>query len=431
MALPAAAYPDVRAPEAGGPAPASPLDAYSQGDFYFATEGGVLLASGGGAVAAEVSAAESSPAVREVLRGRTDGDGRPARVVGAVPFDTRRPAHLVLPDRVRTAPAALSRRPDAPQRPHHADGNDLGRRKAIRTTEIPSPDGHMEAVEAALEAMRSDPELRKLVIARTMRLRGDGPVDPVRVLDALRRRHPEAYTFAARMPSGADDAGGAAGRGTAHARTMVGASPELLASRRGERVRSCPLAGSAARSIDPDEDRRRAELLQASAKDQVEHAIVVEAIADALAPLCATLVVPPRPILVSTPTMWHLATPISGTVADPEITSLDLALALHPTPAICGTPTDRARDRIDGIEAFDRGFYSGFVGWCDADGDGEWAIAIRCAELAGPTARLYAGGGIVPGSDPAAELAETTAKFRTMLDAVGEAMEPDPALRTG
>src|SRR5699024_9201057 len=117
----------------------------------------------------------------------------------------------------------------------------------------------------------------------TLQLRGDGALDPVRVLDALLRRHPEAYTFAARMPSAAAGTAGAAGPGRPFARTMVGASPELLASRRGERVRSCPLAGSAARSSDPDEDRRRAERLQASAKDQVEHAIVVEAIAAALA----------------------------------------------------------------------------------------------------------------------------------------------------
>lgn len=431
MALPAAAYPDVRTPAGEGPAPATLLDAYSQGDFYFATENGVLVGEGGGAVAADVSAAESAPAVRGLLHGRSDADGRPARVVGAVPFDVRRPAHLVLPDRVRTAPAADARRDETADRPQPSDGSGHAGRNGLRTTEIPSPDVHMAAVEAALDAMRADPELRKLVIARTLQLRGYGALDPVRVLDALLRRHPEAYTFAARMPSAAVGTTGAAGPGRPLARTMVGASPELLASRRGERVRSCPLAGSAARSSDPDEDRRRAERLQASAKDQVEHAIVVEAIAAALAPLCRTLTVPPRPILVSTPTMWHLATPISGTVADPDTTSLDLALALHPTPAICGTPTDRARDMIGGIESFDRGFYSGFVGWCDAEGDGEWAIAIRCAELEGPTARLFAGGGIVPGSDPAAELAETSAKFRTMLDAVGAAAEPGPALRTG
>nr|BFE82385.1 hypothetical protein GCM10020093_049860 [Planobispora longispora] len=202
-------------------------------------------------------------------------------------------------------------------------------------------------------------------------------------------------------------------------RTLIGASPELLVSRRGRTVISNPLAGSAARSADPAEDRRRAAALAASAKDLHEHRLVVEAVADALAPYCADLDVPNGPELTSTETMWHLSTRVTGVLRDPDTPVLALAAALHPTPAVCGTPRLRARRAIEELEPFDRGFYTGLVGWTDAAGDGEWAVTIRCAEAAGRMLRLYAGAGIVPGSDPDKELAETSAKFRTMLRALG------------
>ncbi len=141
--------------------------------------------------------------------------------------------------------------------------------------------------------------------------------------------------------------------------------------------------------------------------------------AEALRPYCRTLSAPTRPRLVSTPTMWHLGTTITGELADPDVTALHLAAALHPTPAICGTPTDSARRLVTELERFDRGYYAGAVGWTNADGDGEWAVSIRCAEVAEHSLRLYAGGGIVPESDPEAELEETSAKFATLLRAMG------------
>ncbi|WP_182358082.1 isochorismate synthase [Tomitella gaofuii] len=395
----------------------APLDAYAPGDFYFSAGGRAMLGSGGVAVAAGVPAAVCADAVRAALRDAPRTGARPPRVVGAIPFDTERPAHLSIPERLRTVDSSgggvASAGADGDRVAMGVGAASAGDAPApCEVTAVPSPDDHMAAVGEALSVMHRAPELHKLVLARTLHLRPDGAVDPGSVLRVLARRHPGAYTFAADLPAARD--GGP--------RTLVGASPELLASRHGDVVRSCPLAGSAARSDDPAEDRRRAEALQASAKDQVEHAIVVDAIAEALRPLCGGLDVPVRPRLVATPTMWHLATPIAGTVADRSVTALDLALALHPTPAICGAPTAAARAEIGRIETFDRGFYSGFVGWCDADGDGEWAIAIRCAEVDADGARLFAGGGIVAGSDPAAELAETSAKFRTMIDAVDQAV---------
>lgn len=117
--------------------------------------------------------------------------------------------------------------------------------------------------------------------------------------------------------------------------------------------------------------------------------------------------------------MWHLSTVIKGELLDAEVSSLDLAVALQPTPAVCGAPTEKARQAISEIEPFDRGFFTGMVGWCDADGDGEWVVTIRCAEANGQSLRLFAGAGVVGESKPEEELAETGAKFQTMLRAMG------------
>jgi isochorismate synthase len=171
-----------------------------------------------------------------------------------------------------------------------------------------------------------------------------------------------------------------------------------------------------ARLADPDADAAQARELLASTKNLDEHAFVIEWIREILGPVCAELNIPDGPELISTHEVCHLATPITGRLRDPATSALDLALLLHPTPAVCGTPTDLALDTITHLEE-DRGFYGGAVGWCDAQGDGEWIVAIRCAELSadGHSVRAFAGGGIVAASDPNAELDETTAKLRTLL----------------
>jgi isochorismate synthase len=219
---------------------------------------------------------------------------------------------------------------------------------------------------------------------------------------------PEAYTFVVPL------SGGEAGP----RRSFVGASPELLLSRRGREVRSNPLAGSAPRSGDPAEDRANAEALSCSSKDREEHEIVVEAVADTLRPICTELTWDPEPVLRETPNVWHLSTRFHGVLTDAAPSALDLVAALHPTPAVGGTPRDVALDAISDLEPFDRGRYAGPVGWMDAHGDGEWAIALRCAELRGDRAILYAGAGIVAGSEPDDEVDETERKFRAFLDAL-------------
>ena len=271
----------------------------------------------------------------------------------------------------------------------------------LQLAPVPTPDGYRAAVADVVERIRGS-DLRKVVLARTIEVSAGRPLDPRTLVHRLRAIDPHAYVFGAPTDRG----------------VIVGASPELLVSRRGREVRSNPLAGSAARSGDPDEDRANADALASSSKDREEHAIVVDAVAETLQPLCESLTWDPEPVLRETPNVWHLSTSFRGTLRDPAPTALDLVAALHPTPAIAGTPTDAALAVVDELEPFERGRYAGPVGWVDAEGDGEWAIALRCAELRGDRATLFAGAGIVADSDPSLEVDETERKFRAFLDAL-------------
>ncbi len=310
-----------------------------------------------------------------------------ARVVGALPFDHREPAALHVVDAVEHA-GPIADLVAAPVSVLACDA---------RT--VPVPRRYVAAVAEAVRRIRAG-EIEKVVLARTLELVGDRPVALPALLTRLAARNTHGYTFAVALPGG---------------RTLMGASPELLVSREGGLLRANPLAGSLPRSADPAEDRRRAEALMASSKDLAEHRVVVEAVAEALRPFCPHLNVPAQPSLLTTQRMWHLSTEITGrTDAD----ALTLALALHPTPAVCGSPRLRAQQLIEVLEPFDRGFYSGALGWSNAQGDGEWVVSLRCAEVAGATMRLFAGAGVVGDSTPEGELAETGAKLRTMLDAL-------------
>nr|WP_051830728.1 MULTISPECIES: isochorismate synthase DhbC [Streptomyces] len=391
------------APAAGGPdhtvigAASGLLGQYraASGEAFLASPTRTLLTSG---VHARVPQDGRPLPVRvaETLAaaGRT-GVERPL-VVGAVAFDRESRVELAVPEWVRTAGAL---RDD----PLIALPAPPAQQVDWRIRPVPEPQAYGAGVAAAVERLRGG-ELSKVVLARTLELSAAEPLDLPAILQRLARRDPGGYTFA--VPAG----GG---------RTLIGASPELLLARRGTAVLANPLAGSVPRSVDLGEDVRRAAALLESPKDLHEHAVVVDAIREALAPYCRTLAVPERPTLVRTAAMWHLATTISGELADPAVSALELACALHPTPAVCGTPTDVARRVIDEVEPFDRGLYTGMVGWGDAAGDGEWVVTIRCAEADEKTLRVYAGAGVVDRSEPAAELAETSAKFRTFLDAAG------------
>jgi menaquinone-specific isochorismate synthase len=205
---------------------------------------------------------------------------------------------------------------------------------------------------------------------------------------------------------------------------MVGATPELLIRREDTEISALVLAGTNPRGSDAAEDEALGAALLASAKNTEEHAYAATGVRETLAPLCDQLAADPSPFLLRLANVQHLATAVTGRLAaagnghPARPSALALAAALHPTAAVCGTPTEVAMELIRELEGMDRARYAGPVGWVDARGNGEWGIALRCAEIDGRRARLFAGGGIVAGSDPAAELAEAQAKFRPMQDAL-------------
>lgn len=280
----------------------------------------------------------------------------------------------------------------------------------------PSPALYAASVAHALRIMdRRDnaDALNKVVLARTLAVESDRPFSPSRIFQRI-AQDTSVTGFQVMLP---DDPKQAPWTG----RALIGATPELLLAKAGGRITSHPLAGSARRSSDGAADAQARDALAASDKDRREHAIVVEYILDMLAPHCTALSCPDGTSVTSTRSMWHLGTLIEGELRDADTPSVLLAARLHPTPAVCGLPCARAAGLIRQLEPVDRDFYAGAVGWSDLTqgGDGAWYVAIRCADICGPYARLYAGAGIVPGSDPVAETAETGAKFGAMLRILG------------
>ncbi|ASS65351.1 MULTISPECIES: isochorismate synthase DhbC [unclassified Paenibacillus] len=388
------------------------LENYQPGQsFFLATPQATWLAQGTLAVLPNEAGYDElatlpERASRLLAQLKQDGRRLPM-LVGAVPFDPRQAAHLVVPLTVRKL-EKLNLDPHAPLR------TPLGGSFTIEP--IPAPEAYAAGASKAIERMRAG-EVDKIVLARTLKLASQQPIRLKELLHNLAQHNTLGYTFAVDLPGRTENAAGSAA--PARARTLIGASPEMLVARTGTHVYVNPLAGSAPRSPDAAEDRKQAQALLASPKDLREHGLVIEAVAQALQPFCRKLEIPEKPSLVSTEAMWHLSTEIRGELEDPGMTSLALAIALHPTPAVCGSPTGLAMESIYELEPFDRGFYAGLVGWCDADGDGEWIIALRCALAESHSLQLYAGAGVVAESSAEAELRETSAKFRTMLRAMG------------
>jgi len=261
------------------------------------------------------------------------------------------------------------------------------------------PVGRYRGVVAeAVHRMRAG-ELDKAALAHDLLAIGEAPLDGRFLLARLARRYPTCWSFAVDG--------------------LVGATPELLVRRVAGTVQSRVLAGTAWPGA--GDDHLAAQLL-GSVKDRREHALAVDSLADALRPLCAELKVPPVPDVIALHNVSHLASDVSGTLpVDDPATLLRLAEAVHPTAAVGGTPRAAAVALIAELEGMDRGRYAGPVGWVDADGDGELGIALRCAQLDGPVARLFAGCGVVADSDPDTEVREAAAK----LVAVRDALETD------
>ncbi len=259
--------------------------------------------------------------------------------------------------------------------------------------------GYERAVAAAVDRIAGG-TLDKVVLARDLAVSTAHDLDPRALLTPLSRTYPSCWTFAIDG--------------------LIGATPELLVRRTGDHVVSRVLAGTTPRGSDAVVDAQHAADLLASDKDRVEHELAVRSVSESLGPFCSDLVVPRAPEVVRLANVQHLQTDITGRLANGE-SALDLAAALHPTAAVCGTPTGRARSIIRELEEMDRGRYAGPVGWIDSRGDGAFGIALRCAQLDPDDARslrMYAGCGIVEGSVPADELAESQTKLLAMRDAL-------------
>jgi menaquinone-specific isochorismate synthase len=260
-----------------------------------------------------------------------------------------------------------------------------------------SRSGFKAAVEKALGFI-SDGRVEKVVLARDLAAPLADGFDLRDPLVALAKTYPSCWVYSVDG--------------------MIGASPELLVRVSHGQVSARVLAGTAARGTDPNVDQAIGEALANSSKNLAEHRFAVDSMVRALEPFCDHVDADEVPFSLSLPNVWHLASDVHG-VLSAEATVLDLAAAIHPTAAVAGTPRAEALEVIAELEPFDRGRYAGPVGWIGADGDGEWAIALRGAQIEGASIRAFAGCGIVAGSEPDSEATETDLKFRPITDSLG------------
>lgn len=355
----------------------------------------------------ELGAIESTDSVR------LPGTG--AIAFGSLPFEVDAPANLVVPEvivgkapdgnRWLTVIAPASAIDEAMHTARQRIASLGATTTADPATEASSfeisptvaPDEWCASVAQVRDHIRAG-KARKVVLAREVVVRSDEKIDVATVLARLRAMFAGCTVFSIDG--------------------FVGASPELLVARVGDLVRSHPLAGTAPRSTDADTDAALAAALLASSKDLEEHRITIDMVHDTLLPFCSYLDEEAEPSIVSVANVQHLGTMVEGRLSSPPASVMELLAVLHPTPAVCGDPRDVALEMIGEHEPVSRGRYAGPVGWVDAAGNGEWAVAIRSAEIDGRTARLFAGVGVVADSDPAAELAETRAKFQALLAAI-------------
>ncbi|PWJ24073.1 isochorismate synthase [Branchiibius hedensis] len=331
--------------------------------------GAGLVAFGSFAFAAD-SASPSTLIVPRVIVGRRGGLAWVTTISGSLeqPPSPREQPIAVRPANLQTRPGALDE------------------------------DGWAQAIGVAVQRISAG-DLDKVVMARDVFITGQEPLDARWLLERLSTSYRKTWTFSVDR--------------------LIGATPEMLVRREKALVTSRILAGTIQRTGDDEHDLALAASLARSSKDLEEHEYAVRSVAEALDAHCSSMNVPEAPFVLHLPNVMHLATDVAGVLSDSS-SSLALAAALHPSAAVCGTPTWKAREVIADLEQMDRGRYAGPVGWIDSSGDGEWGIALRCGQIQGDpaTIRLFAGCGIVAGSDPQDEVAESNAKLRPMLSAL-------------
>jgi menaquinone-specific isochorismate synthase len=384
------------------------LNDVAGGDGYLFVRDGVGFAGRG--VAARVPVDEAVSFLASIDHDDRVGDTPGPIALGAIPFLPGSPAELVVPELI-VGKDATGRTWQTTVGPPHTDGashDALGARHGShRLGEVGSysiragveVERYLAAVTAARDAVREG-RMAKAVIARPIVIESDRPIDEHAVLLRLKASFGSSYRFSIDG--------------------FIGASPELLVGVDGDIVRSHPLAGTTRTTGDPELDAKLAAELHASPKNRIEHDAAIAMVRDTLLPYCSYLDWAPEPSIVKVANVQHLGSQAEGRLSKPTPSVIELVRALQPTPAVGGHPRDAAIELITSVEGFERGLYGGTVGWVDSNGNGTWAVSLRCAELSEDrrSARLVAGGGIVADSDPASELAETQAKFQAMLSAI-------------
>ncbi|TDB45414.1 isochorismate synthase [Photorhabdus khanii] len=374
-------------------------------DFLFLSSSKSLLAQGQYAIVSKPldDAANPDSLIQQEIRqlfqqAKSDGIENPV-LVGAIPFDKQQNAALFVPEQCnwfqrKQFPTLIS--------------NSTYTEK--RRTQWPDKAHFSQMVNTAVDAMRNH-RLDKIVLSRLLDIETHQPLDSIQLLRHLNQQNSWSYNFHVPLENGA----------------LIGASPELLVRKQGNTIFSQPLAGSAKRSENQQEDYKLRQALIQSVKDNYEHRLVTDMMRNVLESRCQKLHISEMPSTISTPVLWHLATDIEGELKTPQENALSIACLLHPTPALCGTPYQTAKNLIEELEPFKRNLFGGIVGWCDAKGNGEWVVTIRCGEVNGSRVRLFAGAGIVPDSKPESEWQETEVKFSTMMRAFEFSQEACPA----
>jgi isochorismate synthase len=361
-------------------------------NFYFSTPDYELLAEN---ISGHISFNKATDIPKHIGQMKVDKGLKGKLIVGAIPFDVNESAYLYIADQWQKQDKAFDERKKALDVVHLK--NPVHSKKYL-----PAESTYMEMVEKGVASIQSG-SLDKIVLSRGLQVSFENKIDPTPILHRLYEGNSHGYTYAMQLNNQG---------------YLLGASPEMLVSKRDRFIYSNPLAGTRPRGKTSQEDKTMADILMASSKDQKEHKFVVDTIVDKISPICKDVEASKSPHLIKTSQLWHLSSLIKGELKDEGQTVFDAALAIHPTPAICGVPQDQAYAKIAELEGRNRELFTGIIGWCDEKGDGDWAILIRGAEIKDETIFIQAGAGIVHDSIPEEEMKETGAKFRTMLHGI-------------
>lgn len=383
----------------------------SQSPFFFASPSNTLFGQGiEDELMAVMPFSEMHQRVQAMLIKAKSNETDNPIAFGIIPFSENNPVRFVIPE-VLSISGSLRNYATNAEQLKNSNQNETSMSHATIES-IPAENDYRMGVNSALDLFATS-QLSKVVLSRSVNVKTNTEIKLSQLLKNLLAQNQSGYSFCVGLDK--DNMGD----------KLIGVSPELLVSRKGSQVISNPLAGSRKRSDDVMINQNLTEELLSSGKDLHEHILVVEEIEKVLSKYCHNLYSPLMPSVIETQTMLHLSTELTGMLIDPQVSVLQLASELHPTPAVCGFPRLSAFNAIQQIEPFDRGYFTGIVGWCDSRGNGEWAVTIRCAKVQKKRLQIYAGAGIVESSEPQSELDETSAKMCTMLNAAG--INPDQA----